>query len=48
MFKAWIHDVVEWTEVSGVPADQRLVGTDAHREYVMGLTDTKKIRNFIN
>ncbi len=48
MFKAWIHDVIEWTEVSGVPADQRLVGTDAHREYVMGLTDTKKIKNFIN
>jgi len=48
MFKAWIHDVSEWTEVSGVPADQRLVGTDAHREYVMKMTDTKKIQNFIN
>ena len=48
MFKAWIHDVKEWTEVSGVPADQRLVGTDAHREYVMKMTDTKKIQNFIN
>ncbi len=48
MFKAWIHDVREWTEVSGVPADQRLVGTDAHREYVMKMTDTKKIQNFIN
>ena len=48
MFKSWIRDVREWTEVSGVPADQRLVGTDAHREYVMRLTGTKKIRNFIN
>ena len=28
MFKSWIKDV------SGVPADQRLVGTDAHRKYV--------------
>lgn len=48
MFKSWIRDVREWTEVSGVPADQRLVGTDAHREYAMKMTDTKKIRNFIN
>jgi hypothetical protein len=46
MFKSWIKDVVEWTEVSGVPADQRLVGTDAHREYVMKMTGTKKILNF--
>ena len=48
MFKSWIRDVREWTEVSGVPADQRLVGTDAHREYAMRMTGTKKIRNFIN
>jgi hypothetical protein len=38
----------EWTEVSGVPADQRLVGTDALRKYVMSLTQTKDIKNFIN
>jgi phosphopantetheine adenylyltransferase len=38
----------EWTDVSGVPADQRLVGTDSHREYVMRMVDTKKIKNFIN
>ena len=39
MFKSWIRDLVEYkeqkvTEISGVPADQRLVGTDAHRKYV--------------
>ena len=37
MFKSWIKDVseavVNGTEISGVPADQRLVGTDAHRKY---------------
>ena len=38
MFKSWITDVVEWTEVSGVPADQRLIGTDALRKYVERLT----------
>jgi len=48
MFKPWVHDVVEWTEVSGVPADQRLVGTDAHREYVAKMAGTEGIRNFIN
>ena len=38
MFKSWIKDVseevVNGTDISGVPADQRLVGTDAHRKYV--------------
>ena len=42
MFKSWIKDVSETqkesydlpTEVSGVPADQRLIGTDSHRKYV--------------
>ena len=38
MFKSWIKDVseavVNGTEISGVPADQREVGTDAHRKYV--------------
>lgn len=48
MFKCWIRDVKEWTEVSGVPATQREVGTDAFREYVMRMTNTKKIKNFIN
>ena len=38
MFKSWIKDVneeiVNGTEKQGVPADQRLVGTDAFRKYV--------------
>lgn len=46
MFKPWIKDVVEWTDVSGVPANQREVGTDALRKYAMRMTDTKKIDNF--
>ncbi len=47
MFKSWIKDVTEWTDVSGVPADQREVGTDAFREYTMRMTGTKTIKNFI-
>ena len=46
MFKPWIRDVVEWTNKSGVPADQREVGTDALRKYVMSVSDTKAIDNF--
>jgi hypothetical protein len=38
----------EWTEVSGVPASQREVGTDALRKYIMRLTGTTDIKNFIN
>jgi len=38
MFKAWIRDVneavVNGTNKGGVPAEQRLVGTDSHRKYV--------------
>ena len=41
MFKSWIKDVTEsvvnGTTTSGVPADQRLVGTDAHFKYVASL-----------
>ena len=37
MFKSWITDVseavVNGTNISGVPANQREVGTDAHRKY---------------
>ena len=46
MFKPWIKDVVEWTNISGVPANQREVGTDALRKYVMSVSDTKSIDNF--
>ena len=42
MFKSWIKDVseavVNGTTTSGVPASQRLVGTDAHFKYVASLT----------
>ena len=48
MFKSWIRDITEYTEVSGVPASQREVGTDAFREYTMKMTGTKAIKNFIN
>lgn len=48
MFKSWIKDVKEWTEVSGVPANQREVGTDSYRNYAMKMTGTTLIKNFIN
>ena len=38
MFKSWVKDlreaIVNATTPSGVPSDQRLIGTDAHRKYV--------------
>ena len=53
MFKSWIKDVMEavvnYPGSSGVDSDpERLVGTDAHREYVMRMTGTTSIKNFIN
>ena len=49
MFKSWIKDIAEkFTDISGVPPDQRLIGTDAHREYVQRLTHNPVIINFIN
>ena len=52
MFKSWIKDVMEavvnYPGPSGVPANQREVGTDSHREYVMRMTGTRSIKNFIN
>ena len=52
MFKSWIRDVMEavvnYPGPSGVPSDQRLIGTDAHREYAQRMTGTSAIRNFIN
>ena len=50
MFKSWITDLTEatYTDVSGVPASQREVGTDALRNYAMRLMGVKDIKNFIN
>ena len=53
MFKSWIKDVqeavVNGTDKSGVPADQRLVGTDAHRKYVETMVPGHNwAKNFIN
>jgi hypothetical protein len=48
MFKSWIYDVKEWTDISGVSADKREVGTDALRKYTMKMTNTVSIKNFIN
>ena len=33
MFKSWVNDVMEAVNPSGVPSDQRLVGTDAYKKY---------------
>jgi len=49
MFKSWIKDITEkFTEVSGVPANQREVGTDALRDYTQRLSHNPIILNFIN
>ena len=52
MFKSWIRDVMEavvnYPGSSGVPANEREVGTDSHRNYVMRMTGTTDIKNFIN
>ena len=52
MFKSWIKDVMEavvnYPGPSGVPSDQRLVGTDSLRKYTERLTGTAGIKNFIN
>ena len=55
MFKAWIKDVneavVNGTEKGGVPADQRLVGTDSHFRYVQSMVPGSTMssgRDFIN
>ena len=52
MFKSWIKDVMEavvnYPGPSGVPANQREVGADAHRKYAMKMTGTIDIKNFIN
>ena len=52
MFKSWLRDITEavvnFPGPSGVPADQREVGTDAHRNYVSRMMGVKDIKNFIN
>ena len=52
MFKSWIRDVMEavvnYPGPSGVPANQREVGTDSNRNYAMRMTGTVGIKNFIN
>lgn len=51
MFKSWITDVVEkkdFTNVCGVVASEREVGTPSLTQYTMKMADVKSIRNFIN
>ena len=53
MFKSWIKDVSEaiinGTEKQGVPADQRLIGTDSLRKYTETMVPGSQWgRNFIN
>lgn len=47
-FKKLKSESKYFTDVSGVTADKREVGTDSHREYAMKLTYLNKIKNFIN
>lgn len=50
MFKPWIYDVVEWTNRSGVSADQREVATKKLVKYLLSINKGQKIdiKNFIN
>lgn len=55
MFKSWIRDVnesiVNGTEVGGVPAEKRLVGTKSHLKYVESMVPGSNMssgRDFIN
>jgi len=52
MFKSWIRDVMEAVQnypgPSGVPSNQREVGTDSNRNYAMRMTGTVGIKNLIN
>jgi len=52
MFKSWVKDVMEAVNPSGVPADQRLIGTDAYKKYaetmVPGQGKSAWGRQFIN
>ena len=51
MFKSWIRDVMEAVQTiqdHQVFLNEREVGTDSHRNYVMRMTGTTDIKNFIN
>lgn len=50
MFKPWIYDVTEWTNVSGVPASQREIGTDKLVQYLKRLMGMSRVnsKNIIN
>ena len=53
MFKSWLKDITEavvnGTDKSGVPASQRLIGTDAHRKYTETLVPGSSYgKQFIN
>ena len=53
MFKSWLKDITEGvvngTSQSGVPASQRLIGTDAHRKYTEKLVPGSSYgKQFIN
>ena len=53
MFKSWLKDITEavvnGTDQSGVPASQRLIGTDAHRKYTEKLVPGSSYgKQFIN
>ena len=47
MFKSWIENIKEWTDISGVSADQREIGTDSLRNYTMRLTGINAIDNYL-
>ena len=52
MFKSWLRDITEavvnFPGPDGVPASEREVGTDSHRNYVSRMMGVKDIKNFIN
>ena len=47
-FRKLRTEAKRFTDISGVPADQREVGTDSLRKYVMRMSQVKKITNFLN
>jgi hypothetical protein len=43
-----MESVVNYPGPSGIPSNQREVGTDSLRKYSMRMTGTQEIKNFIN